>query len=102
MGKATCPGHTLQIFVHSSVVDAVAYGALPLGRRASGGTPISDWLGQQCPLDGQARVLVHPDIFVRSLNRLARVMTYSAAGSYKQDQRLRLLDQLDSLIAPFL
>merc|ERR1712217_298534 len=60
----TCPGHILQIFVHSSVVDSVAYGALPLGRPARGGVPISGWLTRQCPLDGQARLLVHPGLFM--------------------------------------
>lgn len=98
---ATCPGHILQIFVHSSVVDAVAYGALPLGRLASNGSPISAWLAQQCPLDGQARLLVHPDLFVTGVGRdLVRVFTFSGSPMFGRPQRQRLLHDLQGLLAP--
>merc|ERR1719203_1894859 len=39
--RVTCPGHILQVFVHSSIVDSVPYGSLPLGRLAPSGAPIS-------------------------------------------------------------
>merc|ERR1712228_858576 len=89
-----------QIFVHSSVVDSVAYGALPLGRPARGGVPISGWLTRQCPLDGQARLLVHPGLFMDTTNGLVRVFTHSGSPIYGTMQRQRLLSDLDSVIAP--
>merc|ERR1712070_88917 len=74
--QPSCPGHVMQIFVHTSVVDAIAYGSLPLGAMASAGAPITGWLGRQCPLDGQARLLVHPDLFLDTTSGLVRVFTH--------------------------
>merc|ERR1712194_678001 len=98
--SATCPGHVLQIFVHSSIVDSVAYGSVPLGRLAPGGVPISTWLAQQCPLDGQARLLMYPDVFFDMSHGLVRVFTHSGSPIYGHVQRQRLLGDLDALIAP--
>ena len=58
------PGQVLQIFVHQSVVDAFVYGAQPLGKLAPQGMPVSEWLRQQCPLEGQVRLVPHPDLFL--------------------------------------
>eukprot|EP00438_Fugacium_kawagutii_P013056 Skav235123 [mRNA] locus=scaffold3581:244657:246681:- [translate_table: standard] len=57
-------GQVLQIFLHRSVVDAFAYGAQPLGALAPRGIPLTAWLQQQCPLEGQVRLVPHPDLFL--------------------------------------
>eukprot|EP00438_Fugacium_kawagutii_P028007 Skav236478 [mRNA] locus=scaffold1440:95236:97566:+ [translate_table: standard] len=64
-GLGTGPkGQVLQIFVHKSVVNAFAYGAQPLGALAPRGIPLTEWLQQQCPLEGQVRLVPHPDLFL--------------------------------------
>ncbi|CAK9103589.1 unnamed protein product [Durusdinium trenchii] len=57
-------GQVLQIFLHDSVVDAFAYGSQPLGALAPRGLPVSAWLRQQCPIEGQVRLVPHPDLFL--------------------------------------
>ena len=61
-------GQVLQIFIHKSVVDAFAYGAQPLGALAPRGIPLTAWLQQQCPLEGQVRLVPHPDLFLDAAN----------------------------------
>eukprot|EP00933_Yihiella_yeosuensis_P069512 TRINITY_DN76141_c0_g1_i1.p1 TRINITY_DN76141_c0_g1~~TRINITY_DN76141_c0_g1_i1.p1 ORF type:complete len:117 (+),score=11.27 TRINITY_DN76141_c0_g1_i1:3-353(+) len=89
----------MQMFVHSSMVDAVAYGAVALGRRARNGTPISEWLAQQCPLDGQVRILVHPDVFLNQTG-LVHGFTHSGSVEYGRLQRQQLLQDIENLLVP--
>jgi len=100
--QPSCPGHVMQIFVHTSVVDAVVYGAVPLGRPLARGVPVSAWLARQCPLNGQVRILLHPDLFLHSERGLVHVFTHSGSPLYGPVQRQRMLQDLDALIAqPF-
>lgn len=98
--KSSKLGHVLQIFIHSSVVDAVVYGAVPLGQRSQGGTPASEWLARQCPLDGQARLLVHPDLFLDQTSGLVKVFTHCGSPSFGRAEREQMLSEIESIIAP--
>jgi len=99
-GAASRRGHVLQIFLHHSVVDAVVYGAQPLGSLAPQGVPFSEWLRQQCPVEGQARLLVHPDLFLNTRRGLVHVVALSL-GSRPFD-RLGFRGRLRELLGPHL
>jgi len=86
--------------VKNSVVDSVAYGAKPLGKRAQDGSPITAWLARQCPLEGQARLLAHPDLFIGSLGNLVHVFPYASCPLYGDAQRRLLLAELEDLLSP--
>ncbi|CAE7481699.1 Dtx3l [Symbiodinium natans] len=92
------PGHLLQIFVHNSVVDAISYGSRERGQLDNGGIPLSRWLLQRCPIDGQARLLTHPDVFLDVDRGLAHSFAFSA-GPYGRE-RVALLRELRDLLKP--
>lgn len=71
--------------------------ARPLGKLAEGGAPITGWLARQCPLDGQARLLAHPDLFLGSLGDLVHVFHYASSPLYGDVQRRFLLQEVEDL-----
>ncbi|CAE7276339.1 Dtx3l [Symbiodinium sp. CCMP2456] len=97
-GAAKRRGHVLQIFLHHSVVDAVVYGAQPLGSLAPQGVPFSEWLRQQCPVEGQARLLMHPDLFLDTRRGLVHIVALSP----RPFDRLGLRSRLRELLGPHL
>ncbi|CAK0828952.1 unnamed protein product [Prorocentrum cordatum] len=77
-GKA---GHLLQIFVHRSRLDEIAYAALPYGEIDEERHLISDWLGGDFPMNfGQARLVANPKAFTNS-DRV-RMFTVSADPTF--------------------
>ena len=98
------PGQILQIFVHKSVVDAFAYGAQPLGALAPRGIPVTQWLQQQCPLEGQMRLVPHPDLFLdlgSSGRERGLVQIFDSCPSRDID-KLALRRELQAVLRPFL
>ena len=98
------PGQILQIFVHKSVVDAFAYGAQPLGALAPRGIPVTQWLQQQCPLEGQVRLVPHPDLFLdydSGRRERGLVQIFDSCPSRDID-KLALRRELQAVLRPFL
>ena len=91
------PGQVLQIFVHQSVVDAFVYGAQPLGKLAPQGMPVSEWLRQQCPLEGQVRLVPHPDLFLAG----SLVKVFDFCPSQDLD-KVAIRSALRDLLQPYL
>mmetsp|Transcript_9393 Transcript_9393/g.22557 ORF Transcript_9393/g.22557 Transcript_9393/m.22557 type:complete len:771 (-) Transcript_9393:90-2402(-) len=96
--RAENEGHLMQIFIHASVVDAMAYGSASRGKLDRGGIPLSRWLLQQSPVEGHARLLTHPDLFLDFNRGLAHAFHYSIG--YGPEHRSALLTDLCDLIKP--
>ncbi|CAK9035203.1 unnamed protein product [Durusdinium trenchii] len=95
-------GQVLQIFLHDSVVDAFAYGSQPLGALAPRGLPVSAWLRQQCPIEGQVRLVPHPDLFLAGATPrgpLVRIFDHCPSRAL---QKVALRRELQSLLRPYL
>lgn len=83
-GKA---GHLLQIFVHRSCLDEIAYAALPYGELDEARHMISDWLAGDFPTNfGQARLVANPKAFTNS-DRV-RMFTMSADPTFHNNRAL--------------
>ena len=95
-------GQVLQIFVHKSVVDAFAYGAQPLGALAPRGIPLTAWLQQQCPLEGQVRLVPHPDLFLNpghSRQHLVKIFDFCPS---KNLDKVAMRRELQAVLRPYL
>lgn len=101
VGGYNCAGHVMQIFVHRSVVDSVAYACLPYGACMPNGTPFTGWVASQQQLEGQARLFVHPDLFLRS-DGLVRVFAHCGDWSFGEQQRAYLRNALRKILTPAL
>mmetsp|Transcript_120631 Transcript_120631/g.341736 ORF Transcript_120631/g.341736 Transcript_120631/m.341736 type:complete len:480 (-) Transcript_120631:6-1445(-) len=83
-------GHLLQIFVHRSCVDRVAYASLPMGWPDPSRTPLSLHLGGKGPVAGQARLVANPAAFLcRSAVRLhvgsADEAVHAGRGAFQKE-----------------
>merc|ERR1711924_35447 len=88
-------GHVMQIFVHKDVVDTVAHGAVPYGELAPNGWPVSSWLSRMKSIDGQARIFLHPAVF---LSDRVHLFTYSGAVTYGAVQRRLVLEEIHEVL----
>ena len=86
----------LQIFVHKSVVDEVAYGCVPFGAVAPGGRPISR---QAAPRAGQAWLLAAPALFLKQ--EVVRTFAHCDAWAYGPLQSRLLIDALRKAVGPY-
>lgn len=62
-GRVT--GSLLQIFVHRSCVDKIAYASFPYGVPDSSRHPLSSHLQKRGPIMGQARLVANPSVFMK-------------------------------------
>merc|ERR1712203_836115 len=92
-------GHLLQIFVHRSVVDSVAYASLPFGEPDPSRKPLSATLSGSHLISGQARLIVNPSVFMRA--KTVRMYVCSAEEIF-QHNRKAFQDELQQLLAPIL
>lgn len=79
--KSGRSGHMLQIFLRRELVDQFVYPAFPYGvPDKKRDLPLSKYLAENEPIQGQVRITLNPDVFLRAT--YARMFTYSADPTY--------------------
>eukprot|EP01060_Flectonema_neradi_P021540 TRINITY_DN2925_c0_g3_i1.p1 TRINITY_DN2925_c0_g3~~TRINITY_DN2925_c0_g3_i1.p1 ORF type:complete len:614 (+),score=103.67 TRINITY_DN2925_c0_g3_i1:64-1842(+) len=92
-------GHMIQMFIATDVVDDLAYGSHAMGVPDPPRNPLSEYLtGKKTP-DGQARVFVHPSLF---LNTSKVKLYHYAADSNLHKKRIQFQDELIKALFPVL
>lgn len=92
-------GHLLQIFVHRSQIDAVAYASLPYGVPDPSRQPLSSSLASSHQICGQARLITNPSVFMRP--RKVRMYVCSAEEAFHRNRSV-FQDELQKLLSPIL
>ena len=91
------PGHILQIFIHRDYVDDVCYAAQPYGVPVQKKEIFSKKL-LEGPATGQARVFMHPDLFVGGTRGI--IYHYAADQEYALIGREGLHADLSTVLSP--
>jgi len=103
-GGKTCKsgrsGHMLQIFLRRELCDQFVYPAFPFGvPDEARNLPLSKYLAEEAPIQGQVRITFNPDVFLRAI--YARLFTYSADPTYHAN-RPAFIKELVGLLEPIL
>merc|ERR1711963_503536 len=65
--KSGRSGHMLQIFLRRELCDSYVYPAFPYGVPDEGrNLPLSKYLAEHAPVQGQVRITLNPDVFLRA------------------------------------
>lgn len=98
--KSGRSGHMLQLFLRRELCDKYVYPSFPFGvPDPSRDLPLSKYLAEKAPIEGQVRVTLNPDVFLRAT--YARMFTYSADPTYNK-QRPTFIKELVELLEPIL
>ena len=93
------PGHYIQLMVHKSFVDTVAYASLPYGITDGPRVPLSTSMLTKGLTTGQARIYAKPQFMTNPKN--VRIFHYSAE-KYFQEKRKDFQKELIALLVPYL
>jgi len=98
--KSGRSGHMLQIFLRRELCDTFVYPAFPFGvPDEARNKPLSKYLAEHQPIEGQVRITFNPDVFLRAT--YARMFTYSADPTYNSN-RPKFIKELVGLLEPIL
>jgi len=98
--KSGRSGHMLQIFLRRELIDKYVYPAFPFGvPDKKRDLPFSKYLAEKGPTEGQVRITLNPDVFLRAT--LARLFTFSADPTYHEN-RPAFIKELVGLLEPIL
>mmetsp|Transcript_73302 Transcript_73302/g.166154 ORF Transcript_73302/g.166154 Transcript_73302/m.166154 type:complete len:563 (-) Transcript_73302:153-1841(-) len=98
--KSGRSGHMLQIFLRRELCDRYVYPAFPYGvPDKKRDLPLGKYLAENAPIEGQVRITLNPDIFLRAT--LARMFTYSADPTYNENRPI-FIKELVGLLEPIL
>jgi hypothetical protein len=98
--KSGRSGHMLQIFLRRELCDKYVYPAFPFGvPDKKRDLPLSKYLSDKEPIEGQVRITLNPDVFLRAT--YARMFTYSADPTYSKN-RQTFIKELVGLLEPIL
>lgn len=98
--KSGRSGHMLQIFLRRELCDQFVYPAFPFGvPDKKRDLPLSKYLAEKDPIQGQVRITLNPDVFLRAT--YARMFTYSADPTYNNN-RPAFIKELVELLEPIL
>jgi len=98
--KSGRSGHMLQIFLRRELCDRYVYPSFPFGvPDKDRNLPLSKYLAEKAPIQGQVRITLNPDVFLRAT--YARMFTYSADPTY-HEQRPQFIKELIGLLEPIL
>lgn len=98
--KSGRSGHMLQLFIRRELVDKFIYPAFPFGvPDKKRDLPLSKYLAEKDPIEGQVRITLNPDVFLRAT--YARMFTYSADPTYNKN-RPEFIKELVGLLEPIL
>jgi len=98
--KSGRSGHMLQLFLRRELIDKYVYPAFPFGvPDEKRNLPLSKYLAEHAPIEGQVRITFNPDIFLRA--RYARLFTFSADPTYHAN-RPNFIKELVGLLEPIL
>eukprot|EP01001_Neometanema_parovale_P008201 NODE_4479_length_1058_cov_71.113369_g4277_i0.p1 GENE.NODE_4479_length_1058_cov_71.113369_g4277_i0~~NODE_4479_length_1058_cov_71.113369_g4277_i0.p1 ORF type:complete len:303 (+),score=38.53 NODE_4479_length_1058_cov_71.113369_g4277_i0:49-909(+) len=92
-------GHMLQIFLHKSVVDDIAYSSHAYGVMVGDRMPLSKYLATASPVQGQARIFMHPLVFT---DKSKAIIYHYAANSEYWLKRPAFLKDLKTALHPIL
>lgn len=90
-------GHMVQLFIHKSIVDDLAYASRPMGILDPSRMPLSKHL--RGVASGQARIFMHPTLFCDP--DCARIFHYPADPGFAHN-RNRFQKELEALLEPIL
>lgn len=99
LGSRVLQGHLLQIFIHRSCVDRLAYASLPFGVHDLSRHPLSKSLASSGQIAGQARLIVNPGDFLQ--DNAVKMYTYSA-DPFFNTQRCTFQDALCHVLSQVL
>mmetsp|Transcript_74479 Transcript_74479/g.155267 ORF Transcript_74479/g.155267 Transcript_74479/m.155267 type:complete len:561 (+) Transcript_74479:153-1835(+) len=98
--KSGRSGHMLQIFLRRELCDQFVYPAFPFGvPDKKRDLPLSKYLCDKAPIEGQVRITLNPDVFLRAT--YARMFTFSADPTY-HGNRPNFIKELKELLEPIL
>mmetsp|Transcript_13391 Transcript_13391/g.39110 ORF Transcript_13391/g.39110 Transcript_13391/m.39110 type:complete len:562 (-) Transcript_13391:179-1864(-) len=98
--KSGRSGHMLQIFLRRELCDKYVYPAFAFGvPDKKRDLPLSKYLAEKEPIEGQVRITLNPDIFLRAT--YARLFTFSADPTYHAN-RPEFIKELVGLLEPIL
>eukprot|EP00928_Gymnodinium_smaydae_P015606 TRINITY_DN15781_c0_g1_i1.p1 TRINITY_DN15781_c0_g1~~TRINITY_DN15781_c0_g1_i1.p1 ORF type:complete len:568 (-),score=152.34 TRINITY_DN15781_c0_g1_i1:255-1958(-) len=98
--KSGRSGHMLQIFLRRELCDKFVYPAFPFGvPDKKRDLPLSKYLAEKSPIEGQVRITLNPDVFLRAT--YARMFTFSADPTYSEN-RPAFIAALVDLLEPIL
>eukprot|EP00450_Noctiluca_scintillans_P012625 CAMPEP_0194490166 /NCGR_PEP_ID=MMETSP0253-20130528/9474_1 /TAXON_ID=2966 /ORGANISM="Noctiluca scintillans" /LENGTH=570 /DNA_ID=CAMNT_0039330761 /DNA_START=39 /DNA_END=1751 /DNA_ORIENTATION=- len=98
--KSGRSGHMLQMFLRRELVDKYVYPAFPFGvPDKARDLPLSKYLAERAPIQGQVRITLNPDVFLRAT--YARMFTFSADPTYHSN-RPNFIKELVGLLEPIL
>eukprot|EP00444_Apocalathium_aciculiferum_P032405 CAMPEP_0183493172 /NCGR_PEP_ID=MMETSP0370-20130417/183312_1 /TAXON_ID=268820 /ORGANISM="Peridinium aciculiferum, Strain PAER-2" /LENGTH=591 /DNA_ID=CAMNT_0025686513 /DNA_START=3 /DNA_END=1779 /DNA_ORIENTATION=- len=98
--KSGRSGHMLQIFLRRELCDQFVYPAFPFGAPDKNrDLPLSKYLTEKEPVEGQVRITLNPDVFLRA--SYARMFTYSADPTYYKN-RPEFIKEMIGLLDPIL
>eukprot|EP00406_Dinophysis_acuminata_P018692 CAMPEP_0179336896 /NCGR_PEP_ID=MMETSP0797-20121207/67309_1 /TAXON_ID=47934 /ORGANISM="Dinophysis acuminata, Strain DAEP01" /LENGTH=558 /DNA_ID=CAMNT_0021050457 /DNA_START=65 /DNA_END=1741 /DNA_ORIENTATION=+ len=98
--KSGRSGHMLQIFLRRELIDKYVYPAFPFGvPDKKRDLPLSKYLAEGEPIEGQVRITFNPDVFLRAT--YARMFTFSADPTYHKN-RPDFIRDLVGLLEPIL
>merc|ERR1719218_468146 len=98
--KSGRSGHMLQIFLRRELCDKYVYPAFPFGvPDKKRDLPLSKYLADKAPIQGQVRITLNPDVFLRAT--YSRMFTFSADKTYHEN-RTAFMEDVVGLLAPIL
>lgn len=98
--KSGRSGHMLQLFLRREICDSYVYPAYPFGvPDKKRDLPLSKYLAEKAPIQGQVRITFHPDVFLQA--RYSRLFTFSADPTYHEN-RPDFIKDLVGLLEPVL
>mmetsp|Transcript_18579 Transcript_18579/g.29790 ORF Transcript_18579/g.29790 Transcript_18579/m.29790 type:complete len:562 (+) Transcript_18579:56-1741(+) len=98
--KSGRSGHMLQIFLRRELCDKYVYPAFAYGvPDKARDLPLSKFMAEGAPIEGQVRITLNPDVFLRAT--YSRLFTYSADPTYHKN-RPEFVKELVGLLEPIL
>lgn len=98
--KSGRSGHMLQIFLRRELCDQYVYPSFPFGvPDKKRDKPLSKYLTQDVAIEGQVRITLNPDVFLRATT--ARMFTFSADPTFNEN-RPDFQEELKSRLEPIL
>mmetsp|Transcript_61820 Transcript_61820/g.75788 ORF Transcript_61820/g.75788 Transcript_61820/m.75788 type:complete len:556 (-) Transcript_61820:131-1798(-) len=93
-------GHLQQIFLRRELCDEYVYPSFPFGvPDKKRDKPLSKYLTQDVAIEGQVRITLNPDVFLRATT--ARMFTFPADPTFNKNRR-KFQEELKSLLEPVL
>jgi len=98
--KSGRSGHMLQLFLRRELCDKYVYPAFPFGvPDKARDLPLSNYLEKDEAIQGQVRITLNPDIFLRA--NLSRLFSFSADPTYSSNRTV-FIKELVGLLEPIL